>query len=56
MTGKPPPVPRETSAEWRARTLRETEGMTTPAQVLEHLKADYEKHGPPPKPLEEPAS
>jgi len=43
----------ETSAEWHARLMRETEGMTKPGEILAHLAADHLKNGPPPAPTAE---
>lgn len=37
----------ETSAEWRVRLMRETEGMMKSGDVLAHLAADVKKNGPP---------
>lgn len=37
----------ETSDEWRARIMSETEGMTKPGEILAHLAADQKRNGIP---------
>lgn len=50
QTAHLPTLPmKPTSAKWRARMMKETEGMTKPGDVLAHLAADAENNGPPPK-------
>ncbi len=38
----------ESSEEWRARMMQETEGMTKPGEILAHLAEDARVNGPPP--------
>lgn len=39
----------ESGREWRARLMRETEGLTKPKDIVAALKADTMHNGPPPK-------
>lgn len=48
-TGSPAnPDTGETPEDWHARMMAETDGMTKPGEVLQHLSDDAVKNGPPP--------